>query len=127
MKKFADEAALRKFALSKGASATVGESEFNSSRQRASITPRPAPKAVPAPPAPAPVKETVVVDNTAAVDAMRQQTAALVKLFEELKSEVKQAAVAGSTSPTEWDFAIERDKNGLIQKISAKAKRPQMH
>jgi hypothetical protein len=128
VKKFASEDELRKYALSKGATATVGEAEFNSSRQRASIRPRPVPKvAPPAPSAPEPVKETVVVDSGAAAEAMRSQTETMTRLFDELRGEIRRAASVGSAAPTEWEFTVERDKSGLIQKISAKARRPTTH
>jgi hypothetical protein len=129
VKKFANEDELRKFALAKGATASVGESEFNSSRQRANIRPRPTPKAAPSPPPvpPAPVKETVVVDSGAAAEATRFQTEIMTRLFDELREEIRAAATSGISAPSEWDFTIERDRNGLISKITARATRAKVH
>lgn len=121
MKKFANEADLKRYALAKGATVPG----FNTSREKVEIADKkPVEPALAAPAAP-PVP--VVVENDLTVKAMVQQTATLSQLFDELRAEIRAAATLSAMPPDEWVFEVERDSKGFAKKIKARAVRPRMN
>lgn len=124
MKKFLSEEELRRFALNKGASVSVGDAEFNTGRQRARVLPKPVVKDEPKPEV---VRETIVVESNATVQALEAQTSMLSKLLNDLLWQLQQQPTETESVPVEWEFVIERDKSGLMQRIRAISTRQQVH
>ena len=128
MRKFESEEELRRYALAKGAAIKRDDGTFNEAREKVAAPVRaPREEVAPPPPPPAPPPAPVVVESDLTVRALVQQTATLSQLFDELREEIRQASANHALPPDGWEFDVERGRDGLIQKITAKAYRPKSH
>lgn len=108
---------LKQLALRSGAAVELGNTRFNSAKERVAALQRPAPKAEPvkAPePTPAPAPAPVVNVDTAPMAAAQERMAQMLS-----------QALASMPAPTapirEWVFTVERDEKGLLTRIRASA------
>ena len=131
MKSVKSQDDLKRLALARGASATIGKDKFNSAMVR--VDKKPEPKAEPKPiVAPEPVKpaiefkpEIVIQDVMpavqASIDAISKATEQSQKSSEAMLKGITQAIESLSTDkPKKWTMTVNRDHRGILQSIDVK-------
>lgn len=101
---------LKKMALRQGATVEIGSERFNTAGVRAQVVPKPAPKPAPAPP---PTPAVAAIDMAPMALAQEKLGAMLAHAI---------ASLPHPAAPVrEWLFTVERDKDGLLTNIRARA------
>jgi hypothetical protein len=125
MKTVKSVADLKRLALETGASVAVGGSKFNAEGEKITPSPKqpktpeaPAPKPEPKVEPPAPAMQVDLTPVASAIERSQALVAQVMQSVGQALSELKSDA-----APEEWEFSINRNSDGTLASIRARAVR----
>lgn len=121
MKTVKSVADLKAMALARGATVEMGATRFNTGRDKVARLERPAPTPAPEPtPVPPPTAAPEVkVDLEPVAAAIERAQVLQAQLMQSMLQQI--AMLQPGTAPQEWEFTVNRNPDGTLASIRAKA------
>ena len=112
---------LKRMAVQKGATVELGTARFNAGGEKIARLERAPSKSEPPAPAPAPARENaeVNVDMSPVAAAIERAQALQAQMLQSVLQQL--AHLQPGQSPQEWEFTVNRNPDGTLARIRAKA------